>query len=129
MRAAFVFDSSMQIFNARHVAAHSELADSEEAAMTADYFAIYKSMGLTSDSDKAAALQKSVIADEAEQLAEGNANYSKEHATQAAVHTRQDLVFVVSHIAGLNRKQTILIRRLNIVIVLLLFIALLEAFR
>ena len=94
-----------------------------KAITDVDYGAIYKDLGLNTDLAKAFGLQKSVIKAEAEQLADGLADYSEAQVTQAIVHTRQDLVLLVSHVAALNQKQSQLIRRLNGLIVLLACIA------
>ena len=48
--------------------------------------------------EKAARIQQQVKADESEPQ-----GYTEEEARQAAVHARQDLVLVVSHLSSANR--------------------------
>ena len=55
-----------------------------KAITDVDYGAIYKDLGLNTDLAKAFGLQKSVIKAEAEQLADGLADYSEAQVTQVA---------------------------------------------
>jgi len=76
-------------------------------------------------SEKAAELQRGVRSDEVDQYLNGQAEFSEGQARQAAVHTREDLVMVVSHLSSLNI-QIGTIRRLLWAVVALLVILLLE---
>jgi hypothetical protein len=73
--------------------------------MPTDYFKLYRSLGMTSESDMASALQRGVMADEAEHLDKGLDLYSEEQKTQAIVHTRQDIVLLVSYVSSISRKM------------------------
>jgi len=79
----------------------------------------YKKMGYSQELAEATALQRGVIKDERELLENGNADYADAQVSQSIVHTRQDLVLIISHVYQLNRKGNKLIRRLNAIIVLL----------
>ncbi|MER3486898.1 MAG: hypothetical protein C4345_13910 [Chloroflexota bacterium] len=54
--------------------------------------------------DGAAALQRGVKADEARNLDSGLDDYSEAQTRQAVVHTRQDIVIIVSLLRDLNRQ-------------------------
>jgi hypothetical protein len=56
-------------------------------------------------------LQRAVKYGEIENLGNGVDDYSDNQVRQSSVHTRQDLVLIVSHIASLN-EQVATIRRL-----------------
>lgn len=80
-----------------------------------DYsYSILKNLGMSD----AGALQTSIKRAEAEQL-DKMGGYSKEHVSQAIVHTRQDLILIYSNIDDINKKSSKLINRLDIVIILL----------
>jgi hypothetical protein len=82
--------------------------------MPTDYFKLYKSLGMTSESDMASALQRGVMADEADHLEKGLDLYSEEQKTQAIVHTRQDVVPLVSYVSSISRKMNKAIFRLRV---------------
>lgn len=74
--------------------------------MTTDYVKLYKSLGIKSESDMASSLQRGVIEDELENLEKGLDQYNEEQKSQAIVHTRQDVVLLVSHVSALSRKMS-----------------------
>lgn len=61
--------------------------------------------------EAAAELQRGVKYDELDNLDKGLDDYSETQVRQAIVHTRQDMVLLVSHLSSLN-KQAGSIRRL-----------------
>ena len=87
--------------------------------MQTDYLKLYKSLGMTSESDMASALQRGVMADEGDHLEKGLDLYTEEQKTQAIVHSRQDIVLLVSYISLISRKVSNAIFWLRVISVLL----------
>jgi len=80
-------------------------------------------MGSTKYDDMASELQRGVKHDELENLDKGLDDYSEAQVRQATVHTRHDLVLLVSHFASLNRQVSTVRRLLWIIAGLLTWLA------
>jgi hypothetical protein len=86
-----------------------------------EHKAILRSVGRPrGDGLDAEALQQSVIDGDNEQLRMG-VDYPDEHVRLATVHTRQDLVLVVSYLASLNRRAKYIQWLLAAVVIMLLW--------
>jgi len=75
---------------------------------------------------KAANLQRGVIHGETE--ASGLRDYTEEQARQAAVHARQDIILVVSHLSSANRllasiRFTLIVLTLVVIVAIALKVA------
>ena len=84
-------------------------------------------MGISKYDTLAGELQRGVRDDETKQRDLGVADYDSVQVRQAIVHTRQDLVLVVSHLSSLN-KQIAVIRNLLWLIAFLLIISLISRY-
>jgi len=101
----------------------------ETKSMPADYFKLYKSLGMTSESDMASALQRAVMSDESDHLQNGIDLYTEEQKTQAIVHTRQDIILLVSYASSISKKMAKSLFWLGTISVLLAFLLLAVYFR
>jgi hypothetical protein len=72
-------------------------------------------------------LQLRVIASEDKQLDQGDADYTPERERQAIVHTRQDLVLLISYLSAVNL-QVAAMRRLLWVMTLALGVLVIDHF-
>lgn len=73
--------------------------------------------------DRAKELQRHVRIDESEQLRDGLSNYEDEQVRQAIVHSRQDIIMIVSYLSSANYKLKIVAGLLFIAVALLAYIA------
>lgn len=75
-------------------------------------------------SEAAGSLQRAVMSSERTNLEKGLDDYTEEEVRQATVHTRQDLVLVVSYLSALNTQAATIRRLLWLILAVLAFVAL-----
>lgn len=73
--------------------------------------------------DRARKLQRHVRIDEAEQLRDGLSDYDDGQIRQAIVHSRQDIVILVSYLSSANYKLKVIAGLLFVAVGLLAYIA------
>lgn len=69
---------------------------------------LLRELGWGEASARAKAVQQSIIEEEAEQLRNGFSDYTEAQVRQAIVHTRQDLIFMISALGNLSRQAVAL---------------------
>jgi hypothetical protein len=67
---------------------------------------------------RAGALQRAVMRDEADNIEKGLDDYSESQVRQAIVHTRQDMVLIASHLSSANRQLATMRRLLWVIVVI-----------